>query len=152
MDKSSFIEYIVRNFYKRATNDVLIGYQFKKIIDFDSHIPKIVSFWKFQLANELPSKELQVSLEFPKEGFNLVKVHRTLFIKKGEVGRWAKLFNQILNEEKEKYDRMPNINMKKISRDEIFVLIASWSKKIALFEKKFLETPLLFRGTDSTEN
>lgn len=42
------IERLVRSFYERATKDALIGHYFTSVIpiNWDEHIPTIVSFWE----------------------------------------------------------------------------------------------------------
>src|SRR5690606_26594967 len=42
------IEHLVRLFYERATKDTLIGHYFTSVvpINWDEHIPTIVSFWE----------------------------------------------------------------------------------------------------------
>ncbi len=153
MDKNTFIENIVRAFYERATQDVIIGYQFQKIIDFERHIPKIILFWQFQLLQKSNSFNLpSIDLEYPAEGFNLIKVHRPLHIHRGEVGRWATLFKNVLNEQQEKYKKNFKATDTNFTCDQIFILMADWNKKITLFEEKFLESPLFFGGTGSTIN
>jgi truncated hemoglobin YjbI len=94
---------IVKSFYEKATQDVLIGYHFRKIqlksgIDhhplrppieaFAHHLPRINEFWMVQLGEKKKS-EIQ---------FDLIDVHRALFIRPGELGRWIALFNQTLDE------------------------------------------------------
>ncbi len=117
------IEKIVTDFYTLATTDVMIGYHFRKIatsegihplkppIDaFASHIPRIVNFWEIQLE----AKPIQA------DSFDLIKVHKALGILPGELGRWIKLFKDILN-----------------NYDQSHELIIKWNEKINLFEKIF---------------
>ena len=84
------IQTVVVAFYQKAQNDVIIGHQFDHIKDFSLHIPRIITFWKFQLLGISPCEE-----EAP---FHLIPVHLPLKIKKGEIGRWAVLFEETLQE------------------------------------------------------
>ena len=100
-DKNSQeIALIVREFYKKATTDFLIGYQFRKIqtkegLDpllppieaFTEHLPRIEKFWRIILVGE--------KLDSSKP-FNLIDIHRNLNIRKGELGRWVILFIETL--------------------------------------------------------
>ncbi|RLA64839.1 MAG: hypothetical protein DRQ88_10380 [Epsilonproteobacteria bacterium] len=118
MDK---IKEIVESFYSKAVKDVIIGYHFRKIQEgksvdvlspdisfFKDHIPRIVTFWKFQLLGEKT-----------KETFNLVNSHIPLSIRPGELDRWLTLFHQTLDE---------------FENDE---LIALWRERLSFFEKRF---------------
>lgn len=117
------IEKIVTDFYTIATTDVMIGYHFRKIASskgihplrppieaFSSHIPRIVNFWEVQLLGK------------PLEGepFDLLRIHQALGVLPGELGRWVKLFKDILHS----YDQ----------RDE---LIIRWIEKLDHFENIF---------------
>ncbi len=100
-DKNSqAIKHIVKEFYKVATTDFLIGYQFRKIqtkegIDpllppisaFESHLPIIEKFWRMMLLSE--------KLDNSKV-FDLIGVHRELNIRKGELDRWVLLMLETL--------------------------------------------------------
>lgn len=127
-----FIEIIVTDFYKAATTDFLIGYQFRKIATeegadplsppieaFKTHIPRITTFWEIQLTG---------GTDHPYEPFDLIRVHQKLSIRKGEVGRWVLLFNLTLDEHK-----LKNVE-----------LIEKWREKIKEFEERFLRSPILF--------
>lgn len=81
---------VITAFYDKATFDVMIGYHFRGIEDFKSHLPRIASFWQLQLTGKLDHKE-----ELP---FDLINVHVPLKIKRAEIGRWVMLFEQNLNE------------------------------------------------------
>lgn len=117
------IEKIVVDFYTLATTDVMIGYHFRKIATaegihplkppieaFAGHIPRIVHFWEVQLEG----KSIQGN------SFDLLRVHKALGILPGELGRWIKLFKDIL----ENYDQTHE-------------LIIKWNEKIEHFEKIF---------------
>lgn len=108
---------IVEDFYDKANNDILIGYHFRVIEDFSSHLPRIASFWQLQLTGYLEAKQ-----ELP---FNLIEVHRVLKINKGEVFRWQMLFQQTLDQFEEQ---------KKISSTQKRL----WMEKIELFKARIL--------------
>ncbi|MBA2405688.1 MAG: preprotein translocase subunit TatC [Bdellovibrionales bacterium] len=91
MTESEWIFQVVTSFYNKAKNDVLIGYHFRIITDFDSHIPRIASFWDLQLQG---ATERTIT-----EPFDVMKVHIPLKIKRGELGRWLVLFKKTLDEE-----------------------------------------------------
>ena len=107
------IQTVVVAFYEKAQNDVIIGYHFKHIKDFSLHIPRIITFWKFQLLGISPCEG-----EAP---FHLISIHLPLKIKKGEVGRWALLFEETLQER----------SLKEISSEQ-------WKQKIGHFRQVFL--------------
>lgn len=109
---------VIESFYQKATFDFLIGYHFRKIDDFDSHIPRIATFWDLQLNGSTKHKE-----ELP---FNLIQVHTPLGIKKGEIGRWMVLFEENLEQ---------FVKAKKLSTDSK----DSWVEKAKFFEKKLSE-------------
>lgn len=84
------IENIIFEFYKKAINDFLIGYHFKKISDFKKHIPHIAIFWHNRLN---PEKSIKSN-----KSFSIINAHKPLMIKKGEVDRWVILFRENLNQ------------------------------------------------------
>ena len=133
------IHKIVREFYKVATTDFLIGYQFRKIAEFqssnplappieafDNHIPRIVSFWELQLNGKTSTP-----IELP---FNLIVTHEYLSMRKGEIGRWVTLFNQTV-------DIFLKENSLKVEEIDS---IALWRERVELFQKKFIESKVLF--------
>ncbi len=79
---------IIQAFYDIAKKDVMIGYHFRVIADFDEHIPRIADFWNLQLNGKMHDKS-----QLP---FQLIKVHIPLKINQGEIHRWVKLFNDNL--------------------------------------------------------
>lgn len=81
---------VITAFYDKAKIDVMIGYHFRFIEDFDQHIPRIADFWNLQLTGELEDRS-----HLP---FDLLKVHQPLGIKRGEIGRWMVLFQETLKE------------------------------------------------------
>lgn len=117
MTQNEWIYSVVDAFYQKAKVDVLIGYHFRVIEDFDEHIPRIVTFWELQLLGEA-SRPLT-------EPFDVMKVHIPLGIKRGELGRWLVLFRKTLTEEIQKHPEM--IDLKN-----------SWEFKLVDFEGRFL--------------
>ena len=106
---------IIQSFYQKANFDIMIGYHFRVIENFEEHIPRIADFWNLQLNQKLQSKE-----HLP---FNLLKVHNSLGIKKGEIGRWVKLFEDNLED---------FVRSNEISVDDK----QAWLKKVELFREK----------------
>lgn len=109
---------IIEEFYQKATFDFMIGYHFRKIADFETHIPRIAVFWELQLTGKTEKRH-----ELP---FNLIAVHKPLGIKKGELGRWVVLFKETLQE---------NVKHGKVSAEQASV----WIEKVNFFEKKLFE-------------
>lgn len=106
---------ITDHFYAKANRDVMIGYHFRVIKDFEEHIPKIASFWQLQLTQKISHPE-----HLP---FNLFAAHRPLGIRKGEVGRWVTLFHATL----EHFLREKLIDQK---------LVDLWHMKIDFFRQR----------------
>ena len=79
---------LIESFYNVAKKDVMIGYHFRFIEDFESHIPRIANFWNLQLNGEVENRA-----HLP---FKLLEVHMGLGIKRGEMGRWIVLFKENL--------------------------------------------------------
>ncbi|MCM2349771.1 MAG: hypothetical protein NDI69_07105 [Bacteriovoracaceae bacterium] len=117
MTESEWIFNVVDSFYQKAKVDVLIGYHFWIINDFDTHIPRIASFWEIQLLGTSSR-----SLEKP---FNVVGLHLPMGIKRGELGRWLVLFRQSLQKETQKHPEM----------EKLAVL---WDERLTFFEGVFL--------------
>ena len=113
------IDKITRSFYKKAMKDILIGYHFRVIKDFEEHIPKIVSFWELQINKTITNKS-----HLP---FNILKKHAPLKINKGEVFRWVLLFENTLNE---------SIQDKIITQDEKL----QWMKQVDFFKERILKS------------
>lgn len=90
MTKPEWILAVVNSFYDKAKSDVLIGYHFRNIADFEEHIPRIASFWDLQLLGKTDRK-----IDHP---FDVANLHLALKIKKGEVGRWLVLFRKTLDD------------------------------------------------------
>ena len=114
------ISRVVHRFYEKARTDILIGYHFRRIEDFDAHIPRIIHFWEIQLQGA-PLRAAP---------FDLIKAHMPLGIKVGEVNRWVKLFIETI--EAEQID--PSLE-------------TDWKQKVALFQQRFLSHPQLFAKT-----
>ena len=91
MSETDWIFKVVQAFYHKAKDDVLIGYHFRIIKNFETHIPRIAAFWELQLQGST-----QRPLTTP---FDIMKVHIPLKIKRGELGRWIVLFKKTLDEE-----------------------------------------------------
>jgi truncated hemoglobin YjbI len=114
---------VVESFYDKAKTDVMIGYHFRHIEDFDEHIPRIVSFWEIQLLGQ--------SQEPLSEPFDLIGKHKPLKFRIGEVNRWVMLFNQTLDE----YERSHPLQS---------AFIEEWRHKVAFFQQRFLSHPAFF--------
>jgi hemoglobin len=79
---------IIEAFYAIAKKDIMIGYHFRVIDDFDEHIPRIADFWNLQLTGEMKDRK-----NLP---YDLIGVHIPLKVNLGEIHRWEKLFNDNL--------------------------------------------------------
>jgi truncated hemoglobin YjbI len=117
MNEGLLIQEIVRAFYEKAKDDVLIGYHFRNIHDFDEHIPRIIAFWEIQLLGKT-----QQEISIP---FDVLKAHVPLSIKKGELGRWLLLFRKTIDEKTLHHSEFSELNQK-------------WKLKLTFFEEKFL--------------
>lgn len=102
---------VITKFYNKATFDVMIGYHFRGIEDFNRHLPRIASFWQLQLTGKIDHKE-----ELP---FDLINKHIPLKLKNAEINRWVILFEQ---------------NLKEFNLDDDFYNL--WMQKVELFQKK----------------
>jgi truncated hemoglobin YjbI len=116
MNQHDWIKNIVTCFYDKAKSDILIGYHFRHIEDFDEHIPRIISFWEIQLLGK--------SLSPVENNFDVLNIHVPLHIKRGELGRWLILLKETIHQE---LLRTPE--MKELSE--------VWMKKLDFFEKTF---------------
>lgn len=85
------IEKIIFNFYRTAIEDILIGYHFRKIKNFEEHIPHIAAFWTARL---FPDEKQEIA-----RSYNFIKAHAPLGIKRGEIDRWLVLFAESLENE-----------------------------------------------------
>ena len=106
---------ITEKFYEKAKFDILIGYHFRVIDDFDEHIPRIADFWNLQINGVMKERS-----HLP---FDLLAVHIPLKINKGEVFRWEKLFSETLYENKDQ-----------LSQEDIDL----WLAKVEIFKQKIL--------------
>lgn len=114
MTPEAWIFEVVNSFYDKAKDDILIGYHFRHIKDFDTHIPRIASFWEIQLLGSTQEK-----VDPP---FDVVGLHRPLGIKYGELGRWLVLFRKTLAEK---------------ARPELKDLSELWEERLRFFEGVF---------------
>jgi len=108
---------IVTQFYEKATSDILIGYHFRGIEDFSTHLPRIASFWQLQLTGSIDNRA-----ELP---FKLIPVHLALKLNRGEVFRWVVLFEKTLDE---------YLSNKELSLDDKNL----WMEKVHLFKERIL--------------
>ena len=106
---------IVKSFYDKATTDILIGYHFRFIDDFDSHFPRIADFWQLQLTGNMDHPE--------SKPFDIISKHAPLKVKRGEIDRWALLFDSTLEE---------YVASNKISED----IRIEWMRKVKIFQKR----------------
>lgn len=106
------INKVVSQFYDVARNDILIGFHFRHIQNFDEHIPRISNFWQLQLTGEINRKE-----ELP---FKLIEVHLPLKVTPGQIDRWVFLF-------------LENLENQEVLAKEIR---SEWEKKVLHFAKK----------------
>ncbi len=115
MSESQWILSIITSFYDKAKSDILIGYHFRFIKDFDEHIPRIAIFWEQQLLTTTHQKVVPP--------FDMIKAHMPLGIKRGEIGRWLVLFRKTLTEK---------------SDPQFEGLATLWNERLTLFEGIFL--------------
>lgn len=114
-DQRELILAVVQSFYDKAKTDVLIGYHFRNIQDFEEHIPRIAKFWEIQLLSDK-----KIKVEPP---FDVVNSHLPLGIKPGELGRWLVLFRKTLDE----YE------------GELQDLKSLWLDRLVFFERVFIK-------------
>ncbi len=115
MSEAEWIFSVVKTFYDKAKDDILIGYHFRNIHDFETHIPRIASFWDIQLLGETQQKG--------GPPFDMMNSHLPLGIKRGELGRWLVLFRQTLKEKTTK---------------DFSGLSERWEERLKIFEGIFL--------------
>ncbi len=116
MSQDDWILAVIEAFYKKAKEDVMIGYHFRHIQDFESHIPRIAAFWDLQL---LGKTQRQIDKKF-----DVLNAHVPLNIKKGELGRWLVLFKKTLDERLEQSEQQD--------------LKQKWLERLDFFEEAFL--------------
>lgn len=117
MTEVQWIFKVVDDFYSVAKSDILIGYHFRNIPDFEEHIPRIASFWELQLLGKSSRK-----IDPP---FDVMKVHVPLGIKRGELGRWMVLFKKSLEKNLSDFPEMRELG-------------EDWLTKLQHFEGIFL--------------
>jgi hemoglobin len=116
VNQHDWILQVVNSFYAKAKTDILIGYHFRVISDFDHHIPRIASFWDLQLLGKTNRSS--------SEPFDVLNIHLKMGIHKGELGRWLILFRKTLDEETLKHPEMADLKEK-------------WSERLNVFEGIF---------------
>ena len=121
MNQNEWIFKVVSSFYDKAKDDILIGYHFRNIPDFNTHIPRIAAFWELQLIGKTSR---------PHKGgpFDVMNVHMPLKIKRGELGRWLLLFRKTLDE---------------LTLPEFNDLKNQWDERLKNFERIFLGSKLI---------
>ncbi|MFA6237492.1 MAG: hypothetical protein WC635_09220 [Bacteriovorax sp.] len=113
---------VVKDFYKKAMADVMIGYHFYKFenpIVLEAHLVRLTSFWEMQLTGK--TSEL---IQGPP--FHLLFTHLQLRLKRGELGRWIILFHQTL-------DAMTDDELSEV-----------WKERISFFEERFNSHPQMY--------
>lgn len=116
MKQNDWILNVVQSFYDKAKDDILIGYHFRVVHDFETHIPRIASFWEMQLLGK-SSRQVEAP-------FDVVKIHSVMGIKRGELGRWLVLFRKTLDDQVSLHPEMNDLKK-------------SWEEKLVLFEGIF---------------
>ena len=95
-ERYSIIEKVIKSFYSKATKDIIIGYHFRHIDNFETHLPRIIRFWAVQLIEmDTHTKKEIFEAGVPSD---IIKKHVYLKVKKGEVGRWILLFQNSIEE------------------------------------------------------
>lgn len=79
-----------QSFYSKATADVWIGFQFRNITNFETHIPRIADFWYMRLGNR-PHDPSHLP-------FTFIEVHIPLKLKMAQINRWVVLFQETVKE------------------------------------------------------
>lgn len=116
MNDDDWILEVVNSFYDKAKTDILIGYHFRVIEDFDEHIPRIASFWDLQLLGK--------TNRAIKSPFDVLNLHLKMGIHRGELGRWLLLFRKTLDE-------------KTLNHPEMTTLKEKWLERLIVFEGIF---------------
>lgn len=117
MNQNDWILNVVQSFYDKAKDDIIIGYHFRVVHDFETHIPRIASFWEMQLLGK-SSRQIEAP-------FDVVKIHSVMGIKRGELGRWLVLFRKTLDEQVSLHPEMNDLKK-------------TWEEKLVLFEGIFI--------------
>ena len=130
---------VIENFYKKAIDDVLIGYHFSKFQNptlLAHHLERITTFWEMQLTG-------QATKPLEGESFRLLFTHLQLNLKRGELGRWIVLFHQTLDEMVTIFEAETQ-NHESEELSQIKMISHEWKKRISLFEERFLSHPMMF--------
>jgi hypothetical protein len=132
--EKEIIEQIILDFYMMATTDILLGYQFRKIEEYEQdefkhhplrppieafshHLPIINEFWIRQLKGETKDSTIQL---------DLINKHIYLNMKKGELKRFQLLFKEILD-----------LHKKELQEIDLY---QEWHSKIDHFTSVFLRS------------
>ncbi len=118
MNQSDWIFNVVNSFYDKAKDDILIGYHFRVVKDFETHIPRIATFWELQLMGKASRPQT--------EPFDVMKIHSAMGIHRGELGRWLLLFRKTLDEQVSLHPEM--FNLKQL-----------WEERLVVFEGIFIK-------------
>lgn len=88
------IEKLMVKFYSRTLNDMVIGFIFNDIADFDieSHLPVISDFWETVLFGGGKYKGKSRVMDVHAE------LNKKIPLKKGHFDRWLYLFNKTVDE------------------------------------------------------
>lgn len=88
------IERLMRRFYRRTLNDLVIGFIFTDIADFnlESHIPVITDFWETVLFSSHIYKGRNRAMDVHLE------LNEKIPLKKGHFNRWLFLFKKTVDE------------------------------------------------------
>lgn len=86
------VELLVHSFYKKVRQDEMIGYFFNDVmnVDWDEHLPKMVSFWGMMLLGE---KNFHGN-PFAKH----IEINSKEKLKKEHFDRWVELWHKTLDE------------------------------------------------------
>lgn len=118
MNQNDWIFNVVNSFYDKAKVDILIGYHFRVVEDFETHIPRIATFWELQLLGKA-SRPLS-------EPFDVMRIHSVMGIHRGELGRWLLLFRKTLDEQVALHPEMNDLRN-------------LWEEKLVIFEGIFMK-------------
>ena len=118
---------IIQSFYAKAKDDIIIGFHFRNIEDFHTHIPHIVNFWEVQLLGKHFPKHLPKHLD--EKPFDIINKHIALQFNQGQLDRWVKLF-------------IDNMNEFEIQSSDKEI----WIEKINFFKQKLVSIPGMIRN------
>jgi hypothetical protein len=140
--EKQIIELVILDFYKRATTDIMIGYHFRKIQEynldefknhplrppieaFSHHLPIINEFWYRQLKGESNDSTIQL---------NVLNKHLYLNIRKGELKRFQIIFKETLEKHYLELDQLRLFDLWKSKLDH-FTEVFSNSKIFKKFNQ-----------------